>query len=180
MIPDQSRLLGLMGTSKGWFYLCYTVASLAVRLVAGKSSDTYGRVRVLRWSAAVLALGLALLVWTPSVPVFLLGAVVFGLGTGLNSPTLYAWTIDLSDPLRRGRAVATMYIALEAGIGLGALAAGWIFANHAPRLSYVHALSLAGVLAALAYLLRVPLDAPASHRPAAADAVAGPQAEEVV
>ena len=74
-------------------------------------------------------LGLALLVWSPSVPVFLLGAVVFGLGTGLNSPTLYAWTIDLSHPERRGRAVATMYIALEVGIGLGALLAGWIFGN---------------------------------------------------
>jgi MFS family permease len=179
VIPDQSRLLGLTGTSKGWFYLCYTVASLAIRLAAGKSSDTYGRVRVLRWSSALLALGLAILVWTPSVPLFLLGAIVFGLGTGLNSPTLYAWTIDLSDEQRRGRAVATMYIALEAGIGLGALAAGWIFSNQATHLPYVHGLSLLCVLAALAYLLRVPLDAPAGHQPAT-DAAPEPLAEEVV
>ena len=179
VIPDQSRLLGLTGSHKGWFYLCYTIASLAVRLVAGKSSDTYGRVRVLRWSTALLALGLGLLVFTPSVPVFLLGAIIFGLGTGLNSPTLYAWTIDLSDEQRRGRAVATMYIALEAGIGLGALAAGWIFANQAPHLPYVHALSLLCVLAALAYLLRQPADVPAGHRPAA-DASPEPQGEEVV
>ncbi len=179
VVPDQSRLLGLTGSSKGWFYLCYTIASLGVRLVAGKSSDKYGRVRVLRWSAAVLALGLALLVWTPSVPVFLLGAVIFGLGTGLNSPTLYAWTIDLSDETRRGRAVATMYIALEAGIGLGALAAGWIFANHAPRLPYVHGLSLLAVLAALAYLARVPVDAPLGHAAALVPS-AEPLAEEVV
>ena len=177
VIPDQSQLLGL--SSKGLFYSCYTVSALAVRLAAGKASDVYGRVRVLRWSAAVLALGLALLAWTPSVPVFLLGAVVFGLGTGLNSPTLYAWTVDLSDPLRRGRAVATMYIALEVGIGLGALAAGWIFANQAARLPYVHALSLLGVLGALAYLLRRPLDAPAGHRPAI-EATSEPLAEEVV
>ena len=179
VIPDQSRLLGLTGTSKGLFYICYTVSSLAVRLLAGKTSDKYGRVLVLRWSAAGLALGLALLVWTPSVPGFLLGAVVFGLGTGLNSPTLYTWTIDLSDPLRRGRAVATMYIALEAGIGLGALAAGWIFSNQPAHLPYVHGLSLLGVLAALAYLLRLPLDAPAGHRPAA-DETPEPLAEEVV
>ena len=179
VIPDQSRLLGLTGTSKGWFYLCYTVASLAIRLLAGKSSDTYGRVRVLRWSSALLALGLAILVFTPSVPVFLLGAVIFGLGTGLNSPTLYAWTIDLSDEQRRGRAVATMYIALEAGIGLGALAAGWIFSNQAVHLPYVHGLSLLCVLAALAYLLRVPVDAPAGHRPAT-DTAPEPLAEEVV
>jgi hypothetical protein len=56
-------------------------------------------VLVLRWSTAMLALGLALLVWSPSVPVSA-GAVVFGLGTGTNSRhPLCAWTIDLSDPL---------------------------------------------------------------------------------
>ena len=183
VIPDQSRLLGLTGPTKGLFYVCYTVASLAVRLVAGKASDTHGRVPVLRWSASLLALGLAVLVWSPSVPVFLLGAIIFGIGTGLNSPTLYAWTIDLSHPARRGRGVATMYIALEVGIGIGALLAGWIFDNQPGRLPWVHALSLACVLAALAYLwLGVkasPSTPPESDVPAAqALAVGAP--EEVV
>ena len=155
VIPDQSRLLGLAGPTKGLFYICYTAASLGVRLVAGKASDTHGRVPVLRVSAGVLALGLALLVWAPSVPWFLAAALVFGLGTGLNSPTLYAWTIDLSHPERRGRAVATMYIALEIGIGLGALLAGWIFANQPDRLPYVHGLSLFCVIIAVVYLFTV-------------------------
>jgi MFS family permease len=183
VIPDQSHILGLQGSTKGLFYICYTVASLGVRLVLGKASDTHGRVPVLRWSAALLALGLAVLVWSPSVPVFLVGAVIFGLGTGLNSPTLYAWTIDLSHPERRGRGVATMYIALEVGIGIGALLAGWIFDNQAARLPWVHALSLSSVLAALAYLLLVVRAAPVGYTAnetlaAQAVAVAGP--EEVV
>ncbi|MBD2721731.1 MFS transporter [Hymenobacter armeniacus] len=179
VIPDQSRLLGLAGSTKGLFYICYTAASLAVRLVAGKSSDTYGRVPVLRWSAGILAAGLALLVWCPSVPVFLAGAVVFGLGTGLNSPTLYAWTIDLSHPEHRGRGVATMYIALEIGIGLGALLAGWIFANQAAQLPYVHGLSLLCVLAAIGYLLSVKSTGPVSHENAS-EARPEPSPEEVV
>ena len=153
VLPDQSHLLGLTGGDKGLFYTCYTVASLAVRLVAGRASDTHGRMLVLRWSTAVLAVGVALLVWSPSVPVFLAAAVVFGIGMGLNSPTLYAWTIDLSHPEYRGRAVATMYIALEAGIGLGALLAGWIFSNHPARLPWVHGMSLGCVVLALGYLL---------------------------
>ncbi|WP_317241741.1 hypothetical protein [Hymenobacter sp. 5414T-23] len=49
--------------------------------------------------------------------------------------------------------MATMYIALEAGIGLGALLAGWIYTNLSERLPYVHALSASCVLLALAYLL---------------------------
>jgi MFS family permease len=183
VIPDQSRLLGLAGPTKGLFYVCYTVASLVVRLVAGKASDTHGRVPVLRWSAGLLALGLAVLVWSPSVPVFLLGAVIFGVGTGLNSPTLYAWTIDLSHPERRGRGVATMYIALEVGIGLGALLAGWIFDNQPGHLPWVHALSLACVLAALAYLwlgVKAQPPGPAKNGVLAAQALAVGAPEEVV
>ena len=179
VIPDQSRLLGLAGPTKGLFYICYTVASLGVRLAAGKASDTHGRVLVLRWSAGILAAGLALLVWAPSVSWFLAAALVFGIGTGLNSPTLYAWTIDLSHPEHRGRGVATMYIALEVGIGLGALLAGWIFANLPSRLPYVHSLSLLCVLAAMAYLFTVKATGP-PVAVAAAEPAPEPAPEEVV
>jgi len=154
VVPDQSQLLGL--SSKGLFYTSYTVAALAIRLAAGRASDRYGRVRVLRWSVAVVALSLALLtVWTTSTG-FLVAAVLFGLGTGLVSPTLLAWGVDLADPAYRGRAMATLYIALEVGIGLGALAAGWIYANQAGRLPWVHGLSFLLTLAALIYLLLLP------------------------
>jgi MFS family permease len=182
VIPDQSRLLGLVGPTKGLFYICYTAASLVVRLVAGKVSDTHGRVPVLRWSSGLLALGLAVLVWSPSVPVFLLGAVIFGVGTGLNSPTLYAWTIDLSHPERRGRGVATMYIALEVGIGLGALVAGSLFSNQAAHLPWVHAASLTSVLLALAYLLLGVRATPVAlaHTTQVAEAMAVAAPEEIV
>ncbi|MDB5234184.1 MAG: transporter [Hymenobacter sp.] len=179
VIPDQSRLLGLAGPTKGLFYIFYTAASLGIRLVAGKASDTHGRVPVLRWSAGILAAGLGLLVWAPSVPVFLAGAVVFGIGTGLNSPTLYAWTIDLSHPERRGRGVATMYIALEIGIGVGALLAGWIFANQPGRLPYVHGLSLLCVLAAVVYLLNLKSTGPIAAA-SISESTPEPSPEEVV
>ncbi|MCC2547956.1 MFS transporter [Hymenobacter sp. BT175] len=153
VIPDQSLALGLKPADKGLFFSCFTGASLVVRLVAGRASDTYGRLPVLRASAALMVVSLGMLVLAQSVPLFLAAAVTFGTAAGLNSPTLYAWTIDLSDETRRGRAVATMYIALEVGIGLGALLAGWIFGNETSRLPYVHGLSMSLVLAALIYLL---------------------------
>ncbi|WP_262708256.1 MFS transporter [Hymenobacter persicinus] len=153
VIPDQSQVLGLGTAEKGLFFTCFTLASLLVRLVAGRTSDRYGRVPVLRLSTALLALSLALLTVAHTKFLFLAAALLFGVASGLNSPTLYAWTIDLSHPERRGRAVATMYIALEAGIGLGALLAGWIFGNVAAHLPYVHALSTATTLLALGYLI---------------------------
>ncbi|HEX8351236.1 MAG TPA: MFS transporter [Hymenobacter sp.] len=149
--PDQSRLLGI--TNKGLFFTFYTISSLLIRLVAGRASDRYGRVPVLQVSTAILALAMGLLALAQTAEVFLMAAILFGLGAGLNSPTLYAWTIDLSPDERRGRGVATMYIALEAGIGLGALLAGWIYNNVASHLPDVHALSTLFALAALVYLL---------------------------
>ncbi|MCB2408540.1 MFS transporter [Hymenobacter lucidus] len=154
IVPDQSRVLGLKAADKGLFYTCYTLASLVVRLVAGRASDKYGRLPVLRVSTVMMVVALVLLTLVEhSVPLFLGAAMLFGLATGLNSPTLYAWTVDLSHPARRGRAVATMYIALEVGIGLGALLAGWVYSNIDGRLPYVHAMSVGCTLLALIYLL---------------------------
>ncbi|WP_375418412.1 MFS transporter [uncultured Hymenobacter sp.] len=178
VVPDQSRLLGL--TNRGLFYIAYTVSSLTVRLLAGRASDRLGRVRVLRWSAAVLAGSLALLTFGATPAGFLGAAVVFGIGTGLNSPTLYAWTVDLSHPQYRGRAVATMYVALEVGIGLGALLAGWVFDNQPARLPLVHGLSLAVVLAAVAYLALVPTDTPGAAARQPAEQEPAPAAEQIV
>lgn len=117
-------------TNKGLFFTVYTVASLVVRVVFSRSSDRYGRLPVLFISTVVLALSMVLLILTDSPAWFWTAAVVYGLSWGMNSPTVTAWTADLSDEATRGRAMATMYIALEAGIGLGALASGWVL-NHA-------------------------------------------------
>ncbi|KAA9332228.1 MFS transporter [Hymenobacter busanensis] len=156
--PDQSRLLGI--DNKGLFFTCYTLASLLVRLVAGRASDRHGRVPVLRISSVLMVAALLLLSVAHTPFLFLASAALFGVSTGLNSPTLYAWTIDLSHPERRGRAVATMYIALEIGIGLGALLGGWLYSNEPARLPFVHGMSAASVLAALVYLYRVPARQP--------------------
>ena len=117
-----------LGTSnKGLFFMVFTVASLVIRFVAGKVSDQHGRVLILKISlillvAAMLWIGMAGSSWS------LMGAsALYGVATGMLSPTVSAWTIDLSRPDHRGKAMATMYIALEAGIGIGALLAGWLF-----------------------------------------------------
>jgi MFS family permease len=60
----------------------------------------------------------------------LLGAaVLFGAAVGMYSPTTTAWVVDRSLEQFRGRALATMYIFLELGIGLGALVSGWLYGN---------------------------------------------------
>jgi MFS family permease len=132
VVPALSLKLGVL--NKGLFFTVYTVASLMVRVFFSRTSDRYGRVPVLLVSSITLAVGMGLLVLAETVETgalwwFWAGCVVFGLSWGMNSPTVQAWTADLSDEYTRGRAMATMYIALEAGIGIGAVVAGWLY-NH--------------------------------------------------
>lgn len=127
VISEVSTPLGI--TNNGLFFTLYTIASLFIRLVFSRTSDRYGRVPVLFISTVVLALSMGMLILTDSTTWFWASAVFYGMSWGMNSPTVTAWTADLSDEKTRGRAMATMYIALEAGIGLGALASGWLH-NH--------------------------------------------------
>ena len=151
LIPDWSENLGI--TNKGTFYVVYTVSSLLVRLVAGRLSDTKGRVYVLRIALAMIVVSIAIVGMASSVATLMTGAFLYGLATGLFSPATSAWTADLSHEEHRGRGMATMYIALEAGIGLGALVAGWVFQDQLERVPMIFYGCAFTSLAGLVYLL---------------------------
>jgi predicted MFS family arabinose efflux permease len=85
-----------------------------------------------------------------SLTTLLAAAIVFGIAQGMNSPTLSAWTIDLSIKEHRGRALSTMYIGLEIGIGLGAFISGAVYSNKPAMLPY--AFWLTALFSAMAFL----------------------------
>jgi MFS family permease len=153
IIPDFSEYLGI--ENKGLFFTSFTLSSLAIRFLAGRASDKYGRIRILKISSALLVLAMALIGFSTTATDLLLSAAVFGVAVGMNSPTVFAWTIDLSHPAHRGRAMATMYIALEAGIGLGALVSGWLYANDPSKFPLVFWSGGACALLAFLYLIFV-------------------------
>jgi MFS family permease len=148
LLPDQSDALGI--DNRGLVFMYMTIASVAVRFFAGKASDRYGRVIVLKWAALILVVGCLFIGFAPTGFWLLVAGVFFGLAVGMNTPTIYAWTIDLSHSERRGRAIATMYISLEIGIGLGALTSGWLYNNQLERLPY--AFVVASILAAFGFI----------------------------
>lgn len=55
----------------------------------------------------------------------------WALPTVWSGPAIFAWAIDRSADERRGRAVGAVYIALEMGIGLGALLLAWLYDDRA-------------------------------------------------
>jgi MFS family permease len=150
VIGDWSKYLGT--NNKGLFFVVFTLTSLLIRFVAGKASDQYGRVLILKVSLGMLAVSLAWIGLSTSSLSLMCASALYGVATGMLSPAVSAWTIDLSDPAHRGKAVATMYIALEAGIGMGALLAGWLFIDDISTIPTTFYLCTGITLIALVYL----------------------------
>ncbi|MET3113109.1 MFS family permease [Pedobacter sp. CG_S7] len=142
-----------LGTSnKGLFFMVFTISSLLIRFVAGKASDQYGRMHILKVSLSLLVFAMLGIGLANTSFHLMAASALYGVATGMLSPTVTAWTIDLSRPEHRGKAMATMYIALEAGIGIGALLAGWLFITDITMIPIVF-YSCSGItLIALVYL----------------------------
>ena len=151
IIPDLSIHLGL--TNKGVFFAIFTITSLLIRIFAGQASDRYGRVPLLIIASIIIMISLVLLSLSDNLILFYLSAGFYGIGVGISTPTAYAWTIDLSEDKHRGRALATMFIALEAGIGAGALISAWIYNNNTDNFHITFLISAVMSALALIYLL---------------------------
>lgn len=135
LIPDWSEAIGF--ANKGVFFIVFTASSLFIRFIAGKLSDRYGRITVISMGMVLLVLSLILIGYLNNPVGLMIGAGIYGLAMGIISPATNAWTIDLSLPGQKGKAMATMYIALETGIGLGALCSGWYYQETIPRIPLI-------------------------------------------
>ena len=153
LIPDKTDFLGI--ANKGLFFMVFTLTSLIIRFAAGKASDRYGRTSVIKVGLALLVVSFVIIGYTQTFAGLLAGAAVYGVAQGVLSPALNAWTVDMSHPEHRGKAMATMYIALEAGIGLGALFAGWYYNDIIARIPVVMYASAGLTLMAFGYMFTV-------------------------
>ncbi|MFN3759601.1 MAG: MFS transporter [Algoriphagus aquaeductus] len=151
IIPDFSVHLGIK--NKGLFFAVFTLSSLGIRLLAGRTSDRHGRVAVMRVASAVMVLAMCAVAFAESKAVLLASGVLFGAAVGMYSPTTTAWVVDRSLDRFRGRALATMYIFLESGIGVGAVVSGWLYANNPENFKLVFLSS--GSIAFLGFLILI-------------------------
>ncbi len=150
VLPDFGRFVGIR--LSGVLFTYFTVSSLAVRFIAGKASDRYGRVAVLRVSTLLIVTAMIVVGLANTPGVLIAGIILYGLGQGSTGPTLLAWATDLSSETHRGRGIASLYICQELGIGIGALATGILFANQTNRFFAVFLVSAAAAALAFLYL----------------------------
>ncbi len=159
IVPDYSEFLEM--DNKGVFFTYFLTASLLVRATAGQASDRYGRQVMLKIGVALQLIALIMMALMPFKAAFLSAGVVFGLGSGVISPTLFAWTADLAQDHQRGKAMSTLFLALEIGILLGALGSGFLYNNQSERFPLTFLLGALFTGASLFYLLK---RWPAFHR----------------
>ncbi|MEO9483428.1 MAG: MFS transporter [Ekhidna sp.] len=125
LAPDLSVSLGI--ANKGLFFSYFTMTSLVSRVVGGRLSDEFGRRKVLIAAMLIVSTGSVYIGFSQSAFQLFTGALIFGAGYGLSSPALFAWAADLAPDEFRGRGFSTLFMALEIGIGMGALLAGQIY-----------------------------------------------------
>lgn len=127
VVPDLCLHLGIH--NEGLPFVFLTIFSLSIRLIAGRASDKYGRRKVVIVSTFLVAVSMLVLALATSSVLLIIAISLYGLAQGMTSPTLLAWATDLSDEKHRGRGIASLYIFMELGIGIGAFISGFIYAN---------------------------------------------------
>ena len=108
----------------GSFFALLAVSSLSVRLVAGRAYDAWGAPPILAPALVALAGGAALLAMVGNSALFLLAAVLAGLGIGGTQTTLLTYVVDGSRPGDRSRNVAAFLACWELGVAGGAILMG--------------------------------------------------------
>ena len=127
LVPDYAKQFGI--ERNGYFFTVVTVTSLTVRVLSGKLSDKFGREVVLVVGIAFLIVANVLLINAQNVVTFFVAGAIFGISTGINSPTLFAWTIDSGNQKAIGRGISTLFIFLEVGIITGSVIPAKIYNN---------------------------------------------------
>ncbi len=105
MVDDR----GLDNGQGAALFTVFTVAMMAGRIAGGPLIDRFGRVPVLWLTGASAAIGVALVIFVPLIPVAIVGIVLWGLGASLGFPVAMSAAAD--DPVRaaaRVSAVATV------------------------------------------------------------------------
>lgn len=151
IIPDLSQSIGI--EDKGIYFSIFVLSSVLIRFIAGRISDLHGRIPVIIGSMALLIISMLLLSFVQSLVSFYLSAFIYGISIGMSSPTIFAWTADLADPKKIGRAFATIYIALEVGIGIGAFVSAKIYNNNIENFRYSFA--FAAIIATFALIYSI-------------------------
>lgn len=150
-LPALRVEFGLGPSGSAWLVTLYVLGNLVGTPLLGSLSDRWGRGRAYRTSVGLFALGSALILVAPNLPLLLVARALQGFGAGGVFPVAAATIGDVVAPERQGRVLgaigATFGIAFLLGPPLGALVLAvadwrWVFGLNLPLSALVLAWSL--------------------------------------
>jgi MFS family permease len=110
-------------TNPGLIFSVVAFMLIFGRLLGGRLLDLYSRESIILPCLVVYALGMVVLIFSGSLLMFILMAVIWGAGHSLFYPALVALAIDRSSS-SRGALMATFTAASDLGVGLGPVVMG--------------------------------------------------------
>lgn len=146
-LPSYASTRGVQNI--GLFFTVYALVLLVSRPIIGKLADRYGGDKFLAPGILVIVASLLILTRATSLSLFLLSGVIYGLGFATVQPILNALVITLAPPERRGAAIATFSMAMDLGIGSGAIILGFII----QKAGYVYMYTSSAFFAVLALIV---------------------------
>jgi predicted MFS family arabinose efflux permease len=130
-MPLYSHRTGI-GNS-GWFFVVYALGILVSRFRVRSVFDLKGPDRLIFSGFAAFIIGLISLAFLMKGDfIFYFSAAIAGYGAGVVLPTLATMNMNVVSQTRRGKANATLFTAIDIGVGLGAFILGFVI----EKLSY--------------------------------------------
>jgi MFS family permease len=112
-------------TNPGLFFAAMAVTLALARALGGRILDVYSREKVLLPCFIAQITAMTILTFSTTLPMFILVAVIWGLGNAFFYPTLVAYAVELAGPCR-GPAIGTYMALSDFGAGIGSVIMGII------------------------------------------------------
>ena len=177
ILPALAAAFGAPSGAVGLAMTAYTAAYGVCQLVYGPLSDRYGRVRVLRVTAVLFALGTALSSLASSLGGFIAARLLTGVFASATIPTTFAYLGDTVRYERRQAVIGRFGAVISGGEALAAALAGTVTHFVSWRVLFAaYAVLTAALGAALLRVREAPPAARAAEPPGYAAILADPRA----
>lgn len=109
----------------GFFFAAYAIVIILGRALGGKILDLYSREKVILPCLTTYIISMTILAFSKTLSMFILVAVIWGIGTAFLFPSLMAYVLDGAGS-SRGPAIGTFTAIGDLGIALGPVIMGII------------------------------------------------------
>ncbi len=134
-----------LGVPRALYFTVFCLTIIATRPFIGRNADRIGHAKLIVPCLAMVVIGVWTLAIADSRPLFVVSAILFGVGFGSAYPVFVAHLMHHVAEHRRGATFGALIGAFDTGIGTGSIAVGWI----SGRYGFGRAFGVAGAVALL-------------------------------